>query len=87
MDNVSWDSEVREIPLELVSEITDIYEINNDYRRIYCFAITLSNQQIINVTRAFNTGNSKDKKAEIGALHSVISNKYNQYLNQKNIKG
>ncbi|MDP8268389.1 MAG: hypothetical protein P9L97_06640 [Candidatus Tenebribacter davisii] len=84
MDNVSWDSEVGEVPVELVSEITDIYEINNEYRHIYCFTITLRNQQIINVTRIFNTENNKDKKTEIGALHSVISNKFNRYLNQKN---
>ena len=84
MDNVSWNSEVEEIPFELVNEITDIYEIINEYRRMYCFTITLSNQQIINVTRSFNTENNKEKKAEIGALHTVISNKFNQYLNQKN---
>ena len=75
--------EIESIPLELISEITDIYKINNEYRQMFCFAISLSNQKIVNVSRTFNAGNSKEKNAEIRALHAVIRNKFDQYINQE----
>ncbi|MDP8220542.1 MAG: hypothetical protein P9X26_04305, partial [Candidatus Stygibacter frigidus] len=75
--------EIEDINIALVSEITDIYEINNEYRQMFCFAISLSNQKIVNVSRTFNAGNSKEKNAEIRALHAVIRNKFDQYINQE----
>lgn len=75
-----------DINLALIEEITDVYEICNEYRRLFCFTVTLTNQEIINVFRKFTESNREQKEKEIKAerqkLYEVCHYYEKEYKNQ-----
>ena len=66
----NWD--VSTIDLQMIEDITDVFEISNEYRKMFCFTVTLKNQEIINVFRKFTRTNRREMLKEINREHKKL---------------
>jgi hypothetical protein len=71
--------DVSDIDLRMIEDITSVFEICNEYRQMFCFTVTLRNQEIINVFRHYKRSNRRQKLEEIKKEHEKLLTIYQYY--------
>jgi hypothetical protein len=81
---MKMDSKLAGLDIDMIKEITDIYEICNQYRKMFCFAITLNNEEVINVFRKYDSNTRKSVEKEIRNEHLKLCQSFSYYKNKIN---
>ncbi|MCF7918327.1 MAG: hypothetical protein K9N06_00255 [Candidatus Cloacimonetes bacterium] len=76
-------SENESISVTQICEISDIVEISNQWRKMFCFTIVLQDEQIYNIAREYENGNRQITQQEISCLHQAIIDTYQSVCNKK----
>ena len=74
-------SELAGMNVEMIEEITEIYEISNEFHQMFCFTITLNDQRVINIIRRYSGEERSIKEREIKQLHERIWQNYEECQN------
>ena len=72
MNEIMKISEKEQIPVAQIGEISEIIEISNKWRKLFCFTVVLHNSRIFNIAREYENGNRELKEMEINALHKGL---------------
>ncbi len=72
-------SDSRSIELSQISDISDIFDIQQNHMRMFCFTINLKEREIINVLQEYSEGNRDDIHQQLVRIHKRIQD----YLQQE----
>jgi len=68
-----------DIDLGMIEDVTKVVEICNEYRKMFCFTVTLRTQEIINVFRNYTRENRRQKLEEIKKEREKLLKIYKYY--------
>ncbi len=65
-------SDNRTIELSQITDISEIFDIQQNHIRMYCFTINLKDREIVNVLQEYSTSNRKKIHGELVRIHKRI---------------